>query len=276
MGPKAKEKKKRKAHECDDYGSAAYWEKRYSTKAGFHNWYYKFDDLLPLFAKSLAGGAEERGLGTCRVLEIGCGDSPLVDGFCEYSVKQSPSIPRLYGIDIATNVIEHLNKCQPQSTKGELMYQAMDATSLAFLSESFDLVIDKGTADALLCEANEIKKTAVVKRMLTEAVRVIVPNGGSLVVVSHMQPDSDQWEHVLSSCLLPALASVGAGDLGERVWTLDSHAGSSAHGRAAVHIARSTLRRVSKRLGRRPSGTSAGLALTMAVHEYSDNDDDDE
>lgn len=63
----------------------------------------------------------------------------------------------------------------------------------ALPSNSFDLVIDKSTMDALLCGDNSFVNTA---RMLKETQRVLKPQG-TYFVVSYGKPDSrvSHFEH---------------------------------------------------------------------------------
>ena len=42
--------KKRKVATADAYSEAKYWDERYKSAKGYHNWYYTFSDLQPIFA----------------------------------------------------------------------------------------------------------------------------------------------------------------------------------------------------------------------------------
>ena len=251
------------------YASSAYWTERYSTAAGFHNWYYTFGDLQPLIHRALERTGET--LSTCHALEIGCGDSPLLTDFCSAKGGQSRSESRrLHGIDIAGNVIEHLKSRQAKHTLSELKFSCMDATRLEFSEKCFDLVIDKGTVDALMCEKDETKMAQVMRRLIGETLRVMKANG-AILLVSHMQPDSELFSQFISSCMVPALEAHSMSH--SRSWSVESHAGNSVAGRAAVHIISSKERRTSPRLSSRASRTSA-LTISLSVLEYSDSDDD--
>merc|ERR1719171_1370426 len=58
----------------------------------------------------------------------------------------------------------------------------MDATNMTFPDETFDLVIDKGTFDALACEAGDDKELA---RELTKEMVRTLKVGGRMVLVTH-------------------------------------------------------------------------------------------
>jgi len=267
----------------ENYAAAGYWEQRYNSSSGFHAWYYSFEDLKPLFERTLGG--DEEALYSCSVLEIGCGDSPLIGGFSRakaqaQSQPQSqpqpqPQLLRLHGVDIAANIVEHLTAKQPRHTKHELLYSRMDATRLDFPDHTFDLVVDKGTIDALLCEPNAAVKTETVTQVFYESFRVLKRGQAALMVVSHMQPDSDEWREVVESCLLPAIERIDC--VCRRSWAVESHAGKASVGRAAVHVVLAKERRVSGRLDR--GGTKQpryAANITMSVHEYSSDEDEDE
>lgn len=262
---------------AENYAAAGYWEQRYNSSVGFHAWYYSFEDLKPLFERALGG--DEEALSSCSVLEIGCGDSPLISGFCRAKApaqaQSQPQSLRLHGIDIAANIVEHLTAKQPRHTKNELLYSRMDATRLDFSDQSFDLIVDKGTIDALLCEPNAALKTESVTQVFTEAFRVMKGGQAALMVVSHMQPDSDEWGEVVENYLLPAIER--SDSVSRRSWVVESHAGKASVGRAAVHVVLAKERRMSSRLDR--SGTKQpryAANITMSVHEYSSDEDEDE
>ena len=249
------------------YASSAYWAERYSTAEGFHNWYYTFGDLQPLIYRALERTGKT--LSTCHALEIGCGDSPLLTDFCSAKGGQSRSDShRLHGIDIAGNVIEHLKSRQAKHTLSELKFSCMDATRLEFSEKCFDLVIDKGTVDALMCEKDETKMAQVMRRLIGETLRVMKANG-AILIVSHMQPDSELFSQFISSCLVPALETHPMSHSSS--WCVESHAGNSVAGRAAVHIISCKERRTSSRLSSREPNSSA-LSVSLSVLEYSDSD----
>jgi hypothetical protein len=72
MPPRKKQAKNEGKAKDEGYSEKEYWEKRYQEKAGYHEWYCNFDNLKPLF--------EEIIVENDAVLEIGCGDSPLLTG----------------------------------------------------------------------------------------------------------------------------------------------------------------------------------------------------
>jgi antirestriction protein len=66
-----------------------------------------------------------------------------------------------------------------------MQWLEMDATHMTFEDESFEVVIDKGTLDALMCA----KDLNIIKNIIQEMTRVLTKQG-QLFVVSHGNPDS--------------------------------------------------------------------------------------
>lgn len=89
-------------------------------------------------------------------------------------------------IDYSSVVIDAMSKAW--SEKKGIEWMVMDATKLDLPSESYDLVIMKGSLDAMLCaqRGRDVAATA-----LKETSRVIKP-GGALVVISAKGPSDRQ------------------------------------------------------------------------------------
>lgn len=264
-------KKKRKTTKPDgdddvhgNYASQAYWQERYESKDGYHNWYYSFTDLEPIIITLL--GNDHANLSTATVLEIGCGDSPILDGFLQYGAPTKSSTPRLHGIDFAPNIISHLTKSQSPHSRQHIKYTCLDATVLSssFSKGMFDLIIDKGTMDAMLCEPTPLIRHETVKKYLLEAFTCLSITG-ACVVISHMQHDSDEFQEILAQCIMPAM-----GECVGRRWGIECHVdsggteGDEMGGRqgAAVHVLRSMAARVTR--------SNAPVPVTMTVHEYEE------
>jgi hypothetical protein len=66
---------------------------------------------------------------------------------------------QLQGIDSSAICIQQIED-RNRERRPENLYMVMDCTKMDFKDDSFDLVIDKGTMDTLLCENLGYYKTA--------------------------------------------------------------------------------------------------------------------
>lgn len=67
-----------------------------------------------------------------------------------------------------------------------MKFECVDATqSIPYPDASFDLIVNKGTMDSILCSNGAITNT---RKMMMECSRVLKPHG-SMIVVSHGKPD---------------------------------------------------------------------------------------
>ena len=104
--------------------------------------------------------------GPIEVLEVGCGDVPLGNdiafGISEYvnsvmDMSKSPShvLKRVVCVDYSENVIKALKtkqKANSSPARIPLEYECKDARKLPYESGRFQLILEKGTMDAMLSE----------------------------------------------------------------------------------------------------------------------------
>lgn len=136
-------------------------------------------DVPPTKVAASAGSFPDRD--KCRVLILGCGNSTfgadmLRDGW----------IGGILNVDFSPTVI-----CQMQQTyaayAGRLDYVCADISlPLEFLgTASFDLIVCKGSLDAVLCHSR-----AGAMNMVSECTRLLAPGHGILFLVTSGNPDS--------------------------------------------------------------------------------------
>ena len=187
------------AKQADDYSSKSYWDKRYvSEDLAGHEWYFEYDTLRPLLATLLPKTMGDE----WAVLEIGCGDVPLLPKLVEDPHFDGA---RAIGIDFAPSAVRKVRlreRERRRKQRGTVAYEQADARSLSFNAMSFDLCLDKGTIDAMMCSDEEGRSN--VRSICEEASRVLRP-GGAFVIVSHMNPTADEGMCFLQECLFPAL-----------------------------------------------------------------------
>ena len=232
----------------DGYSSKDYWESRYQEVGGFHEWYFSYDNLQPLLVNHISADDS--------VLEIGCGDSPLLTG-----MLASGHIGKLHAIDFSKSIIEKVvedqSKVAPLSAG--ITYLEMDARSLIYDEETWDRVIDKGTMDAMLCD--KVTGFANGRALMSEACRVLRKASGTVVFISHIQPDTAEFHDWMQKCLLPVLDEYRSS-----LWKIEAHVCSTEEsGSPTVYIITSKTRRFTR-------GSLMSSIVEMNVLSHSDSD----
>ena len=154
-----------------------------------------------------------------RVLEIGCGDKPLGTALVSdlLSMQLSMVVGQVTCIDYSEVVVKSLIEQQKKeereqdhncstSAKDEDAqhessdtnqlkpnFQALDARSLPFESNTWDLILEKGTLDAMLSDDNEGVHNCI--KIVKEMAR-LTSEGGAILIVSHLnanEPKGMGW-----------------------------------------------------------------------------------
>jgi len=145
-----------------DYSTREYWEARYKKDPKPFDWFKDYVDLKVVLSKHINNTAGQ-------VLMVGCGNSQLseqmyTDGYFDIT-----------NIDFSGEVIKIMKeRCKSME---QMKWLEMDVMNMnAFENEKFDVVIDKGTLDAILCEQTQVWKVeesiaANVAKMMTEISR---------------------------------------------------------------------------------------------------------
>ena len=155
-----------------NYGDKSYWIERYDEQNGTtFDWLEDYESVKPIL-KNLEISKE------CRILNVGCGNS-------EFSEKMyDEGFTHNYNIDICKNVIDFMRE-RNKDKKG-LHFDVMDVCEMAYKDETFDLIVDKSTIDALLCGDHSF---SIVAKMLKEISRVL-KTGGYYLIISYGQPEN--------------------------------------------------------------------------------------
>ena len=135
-----------------------------------------------------------------KILEIGCGDVPLGRDICHNlhqfqsmtGVNAKSIVDKIICFDYSATVIDLLLNNEKDKEKdssslkdgsGDLKvdYDVFDARKLPFKERQFDLILDKGTLDAMLSDKDEGKKNCV--QIVSEASRLLTFEGESEIEV---------------------------------------------------------------------------------------------
>lgn len=149
-----------------------------------------------------------------KVLEIGCGDVPLVDGILKtlYQLEQKTKVKaisiveQIVAFDYSRCVIDVLLERQKiesdSNSKLTIDYMVHDATKMPYSDCSFDVIVDKGTLDAVLSDMNKGRQNC--EQIISESARML-KLGGYLMIVSHLNANGEDGMNWLSSILIPGL-----------------------------------------------------------------------
>jgi 2-polyprenyl-3-methyl-5-hydroxy-6-metoxy-1,4-benzoquinol methylase len=111
------------------------------SKEETFDWFKGYAELKELLNKILPNKQD-------RILMLGCGNSALSE---EMYADGYSSIDN---VDFSETVIKQMR----ERTVGQtgLRWHVMDISELKFEDETFDVVLDKGTMDALMCERGDV------------------------------------------------------------------------------------------------------------------------
>ena len=161
-----------------EFGSKSYWDSFFQKRQNAFEWYGEYHDLCGLLHKYCK--AKE------HVLMAGCGNSQLSENLYDVGYR---SIVNVDISDVVVNQMEARNKIKRQS----MQFLKMDLLDLKFEDESFQVVLDKGTLDAIFTSEEE-KIIENVNKIFAEISRVLKV-GGRYICITLAQ------EHILKILL---------------------------------------------------------------------------
>ena len=167
-----------------DPGDAISWNARYMRMPKAYEWYCGWDRLRPIVEAAVpaAGG---------RTLVLGNGNSDM------------PLLMAMAGVGgrvVATDIAHVATRLMRARAAGlaaagvspallaNAAFETVDGTARCadFADGAFDVAVDKGTLDTLLCSGKDAKTSAY----LAEAARLLKPGGGTLLLFSYGVPDT--------------------------------------------------------------------------------------
>ncbi|XP_012171376.2 eEF1A lysine and N-terminal methyltransferase homolog [Bombus terrestris] len=166
-----------KTHE--EFSQVEYWN-TFFKKRGKRNfeWYGEYPELCGIFLKYIKVKD--------NVLIVGCGNSTV--SMCLYDAGYR----NITNIDISHIVIRQMRKINA-IMRPELVYEHMDATQMVYDDSTFNVVLDKGTLDALMPDTKE-GTVSNVNKYFKEITRIL-RDGGRYICISLLQ------EHILRQLL---------------------------------------------------------------------------
>lgn len=152
------------------YSDKSYWENRFKNTTGYFDWYVGWSELKETIEPLINYHS--------KILMVGCGNSKMAEQMYLSYYKD------IHNIDISESVITMMEDIRIKNGYECMKYSVMDATNMNFENDKFDLCIDKGTLDALLCsDTNELGF-----KLIDEMYRVTKVDG-YFIVISHSNVD---------------------------------------------------------------------------------------
>lgn len=159
-----------------DFLSKKYWDsffkklERNSLDSEFFEWYGDFSAIFPYFSDKISANS--------RILNIGCGNSLFSEELYDHGYKN------IKNIDFSEKTIKKMRK-RSSKKRPEMSYETQDIFSMNYEKGSFDVVLDKGTLDAVFPEESVENLHRV--RGLFEKILDILPENGVYLVISLLQ-----------------------------------------------------------------------------------------
>ncbi|KAM7377589.1 hypothetical protein PAMA_014071 [Pampus argenteus] len=198
----------------------ATWDRFYTESSSSSNtfknfeWFFGFDSVRDFIMPLLH--AKSQPDAPLRVLDMGCGTSAL--GPCIYTHSPLPVSVTCADISpIAVRLMrEHVRAkaIQPHSCSSQLEFVELDCTQLdkRYGSSSLDLIVDKGTTDALLRSKEGKGKAGLVLKQCLK----VLQSSGSLLQFSDEDPDARMlWLETEAQERGVMAADVGVQEVGE-------------------------------------------------------------
>ncbi|GAB6023407.1 hypothetical protein CHUAL_008195 [Chamberlinius hualienensis] len=162
-----------------EFREKEYWESFFKKrKQKTFEWYGSYGDLCSILHKYIKK--------MDIVLVIGCGNSKLSADMYQVGIEN------VTNIDISEVVIKNMSKTYSKVAP-KMKWLKMDATKMEFDNETFQVLLDKGTVDALMTDDSS-EVIEIVDKMFKEVERVL-KFGGRFICVSLLQ------EHILKKIL---------------------------------------------------------------------------
>ena len=170
------------------FGKKEYWDERYSNSETYE-WLQSYASLRRLLTvEALMATAKINAVSPfpshdrCRVLILGCGNSKFGFDMLHDGWKGT-----ITNIDFSSVVIEKMKE-KFKDYSDSMEFVCGDITEgLPFEDKSFDLIICKGTFDAILTSSGSISNA---QALVKECSRVLANGHGCLFLVTYGNPDS--------------------------------------------------------------------------------------
>lgn len=168
----------------NEFLSKKYWDSFFrkleqkNSDSEYFEWYGEFASFSPILLPSIQPHYQ--------ILNIGCGNSLFSEKLYDLGFHF------INNIDFSEKTIKKMRK-RSVKTRPEMIYEVQDVFAMKFEVNSFDIILDKGTLDAVYPEDTEVNLVRV--NGLFMKIIEILKSEGSYFVISLLQ------EHILKAIL---------------------------------------------------------------------------
>jgi len=163
------------------------------------DWYQRYSGLKDLLSKYMRK--------TDYVLHAGAGNSRMPEEMIEDGYANHMCI------DVSKACVDVMESKHKE--KRGIEWRAMDMLALDFPASTFDVVLDKGTLDSVLCGENS---TANAAKTLAGVSRVLKPDGTYICVsygtpearLTYLENDAYGWNVVVHTVAKPMVSAAAA------------------------------------------------------------------
>jgi len=152
-----------------DFGSSEYWEKFFRKREDTFEWYGTFLELCGILAKYIKK--------TDLILHLGCGNSALSADMYDFGYTS------IINVDYSQTVINQMS--MRYADRPLMKWEVEDVTKLSYEDDKYNVIVDKGTLDAIFNDTDEAT-VAKVETMFSEVTRVL-KKGGRFILVTLAQ-----------------------------------------------------------------------------------------
>jgi 2-polyprenyl-3-methyl-5-hydroxy-6-metoxy-1,4-benzoquinol methylase len=162
-----------------DFSTVQYWDNRFGSEESY-DWLMKYDSLRNHLLPYLGDKSK-------RILIVGCGNSSFSASLYDEGYEN------ITNIDFSSICIQNM-KNKHELTRPSMSWIIMDMTDLSsFENESFDIVIDKASMDAIMVDEEDVWHPCEyvihsVDCMCQHISRVLKNTSGKFIQLSFMQP----------------------------------------------------------------------------------------
>ncbi|KAL3862744.1 hypothetical protein ACJMK2_008697 [Sinanodonta woodiana] len=159
----------------EDYAEKNYWDKRFESEETY-DWFADFKAFRHLLREDLKENH--------KILMLGCGNSLLSEHLYTDGFKH------ITNIDYSKVVIEKMKK--KYVNWSEMTWKVMDILDMSFDPVTFDIVLEKGTLDALLVNEKDPWQLSgegeqMIDTVLKQVSAILKP-GGKFISITFSQP----------------------------------------------------------------------------------------